>query len=162
MAHGVEARLEATGVSLPPTSSTNANYVACRQAGDLLFVSGIGWPSDISQTPLGKVGAEVTTEAAYGHAREAGRLLLSHVRDYLGTLDRVSHVVKVFGMVNSTPDFIKIAQVMNGASDLLVEVFEEEGRHTRSAVGMTSLPFGFTVEVEAVLAVTTEIPGPST
>ena len=102
---------------------------------------------------LGKVGRDVTAEEAYGHARLAGLNLLSQVRSILGSLDRLSRIVKVFGMVNAADDFMTYPAVINGCSDLLVEVFGENGRHARSAIGVSSLPGGITVEVEAILTV---------
>ncbi|MDP9375542.1 MAG: RidA family protein, partial [Chloroflexota bacterium] len=104
-------------------------------------------------TPTGKVGRDVTTAEAYGHARSVGLTLLAVLRETLGDLDRVRRVVKVLGMVNAVPEFGEQPQVINGCSDLFVEVFGERGRHARSAVGMGSLPMGITVEIEAIVEV---------
>jgi enamine deaminase RidA (YjgF/YER057c/UK114 family) len=100
---------------------------------------------------LGMVERDVTAEQAYGHARLAGLNLLSH--SILGSLDRVSRIVKVFGMVNAADDLVNQPAVINGCSDPLVEVFGENGRRARSAIGVSCLPGGITVEVEAILAV---------
>ena len=102
----------------------------------------------------GKVGAEVTVEQAYEAARETGLTLLAVMRQELGTLDRVARVVKVFGMVNAAPGFGQQPAVINGCSDLFVEVFGDSGRHARSAVGMGSLPNQITVEIECIIEVT--------
>jgi enamine deaminase RidA (YjgF/YER057c/UK114 family) len=104
----------------------------------------------------GKVGAGVTVEQANAHARRAGLGLLAVLEQFLGSLDRVEQIVKLLGMVNAVPDFEQQPAVINGCSDLLVEVFGERGRHARSAVGMGSLPGNITVEIEAVVAVRPE------
>jgi enamine deaminase RidA (YjgF/YER057c/UK114 family) len=148
-----EERLACAGIVLPAARPPIANFVCGVQQGDLLFLSGQG-----PLTPEGKkhrkVGRDVTEEEeAYGHARLAGLNLLSQVRSILGSLDRVSRIVKVLGMVNAADDFINNPAVINGCSDLLVEVFGENGRHARSAIGVASLRGGITVEVEAILAV---------
>jgi enamine deaminase RidA (YjgF/YER057c/UK114 family) len=99
------------------------------------------------------VGQEVTIEQAYQDARLTGLNLLAVMQGALGELDRIERVVKLLGMVNGTPDFLEHPQVINGCSDLMVEVFEEKGRHARSAVGMGSLPNNITVEVEAIVEI---------
>lgn len=144
-----EQQLKSLGLELPPMPTPAGNYVHAVQTGNLLFLSGKG-PIG---TPLGKVGAEVSVEDAYEHARTTGLTLLTVMRDTLGSLDRVKRVVKVLGMVNGAPDFGQQPAVINGCSDLFIEVFGEAGRHARSAVGMGSLPNGMTVEIECIIEV---------
>jgi enamine deaminase RidA (YjgF/YER057c/UK114 family) len=147
-----EERLGSAGIVLPVARPPIANFVGGVQEGNLLFLSGQG-PVTPEGKKVGKVGRDVTAEEAYGHARLAGLNLLSQMLSTLGSLDRVSRVVKVFGMVDAADDFMNHPAVINGCSDLLVEVFGETGRHDRSAIGVSSLPGGITLEVEAILAV---------
>jgi enamine deaminase RidA (YjgF/YER057c/UK114 family) len=148
-----EARLKELGLVLPNVPSPVANYVPFRLAGNLLFLSGQGPRDDRGNVLTGKVGAEVTVEEAYRRARSIGLQLLATTRQALGSLDRVEAVVKLLGMVNAVPDFTDQPKVINGCSDLFVEVLGEAGRHARSAVGMGSLPNQISVEIEAILAV---------
>jgi enamine deaminase RidA (YjgF/YER057c/UK114 family) len=145
----VERRLDELAITLPSVGEALGNYVHARRVGDLLFLSGKG-PVGL---PRGKVGATVSLEEAYQHARSTGLVLLAAMRDALGDLDRIEGIVKVLGMVNATPDFEDHPKVINGCSDLFVEVFGERGRHARSAVGMSSLPGGIPVEIEVICAV---------
>ncbi len=147
----IEQRLQELGIDLPQPVTPVATYVRWVQTGNLLFISGTG-PSDAA--PRGKVDADVTVEEAYSIAREVGLQIIATAKAALGDLDRVLRVVKVLGMVNSSPDFDRQPQVINGCSDLMVEVFGEAGRHTRSAVGMGALPFRIAVEIECTLEVT--------
>lgn len=144
----IDERLEKLGIELPQPPKAVANYVPTVQTGDLLFVSG-----QISQNVKGKAGAEVELELAYEGARQAAINLLAQARGALGDLDRITQVVRLGGFVNCGPDFTDIPQVINGASDLMVEVFGDAGRHARAAVGSSSLPLGVTVEVEAIFQV---------
>jgi enamine deaminase RidA (YjgF/YER057c/UK114 family) len=144
----VDARCAELGIELPEPIPPAANYVRYRTTGNLLFISGTGPSKDHKN---GKVGADVTVEEAYAAARSAGLQLLATAKDALGSLDRITKVVEVLGMVNGTPEFGQQPQVINGCSDLLVEVLGEAGRHTRSAVGMGSLPHQISVEIEATL-----------
>jgi len=148
-----EARLRQLGLVLPNVPSPVANYVPFRLAGDLLFLSGQGPRDDQGKALTGKVGADVTVEEAYRRARAIGLQLLSTARQALGSLDRVEAVLKVLGMVNAVPEFKDHPKVINGCSDLFVEVLGDAGRHARSAVGMGSLPNQISVEIEAILAV---------
>ena len=149
----VEARLKSLGIELPKSPSPLANYVPFVITGNLLYLSGQG-PREADGTfHTGKVGPEVTIEQAYQDARLTGLNLLAVMQGALGELDRIERVVKLLGMVNGTPDFLEHPQVINGCSDLMVEVFEEKGRHARSAVGMGSLPNNITVEVEAIVEI---------
>jgi enamine deaminase RidA (YjgF/YER057c/UK114 family) len=138
---------------LPPVPRPAGNYVHAVQTGNLLFLAGKGPFNPDGSTPTGKVGRDVTVEQAYAHARSVGLTLLAVIRETVGSLDRVRRVVKVLGMVNAVPEFGDQPKVINGCSDLFVEVFGERGRHARSAVGMGSLPNGITVEIEAILEV---------
>ena len=148
-----EARLKELGIVLPAVPSPVANYVSFRLAGNLLFLSGQGPRDDKGVMLSGKVGAEVSTEEAYRRARLVGLQLLATTRTALGSLDRIEAVVKLLGMVNAVPEFKDHPKVINGCSDLFVEVFGDAGRHARSAVGMGSLPNQISVEIEAILAV---------
>ena len=142
----VEQRLKDLGIELPEPVSPAANYVRFHFTGNLLYISGTG--PDASQ-PTGKVDTDVSIEDAYAAARSVGLQILATAQQALGTLDRITKTVKVLGMVNSAPDFGGHPKVINGCSDLLVEVLGEAGRHTRSAVGFASLPNAICVEIEA-------------
>lgn len=147
----VEQRLRELGIELPPVSRPAASYVSAVRTGNLLYLSGAGPTSPGTPTPTGKVGVDVTAEEAAAHARQVGINLLAVLRSELGDLDRTRRVVKLLGMVNAAPDFTEHSKVINGCSDLLVEVFGSG--HARSAVGVGSLPFGMTVEIEAIVEV---------
>jgi enamine deaminase RidA (YjgF/YER057c/UK114 family) len=151
--NAIDQRLEALDIEIPDVPSPVANYVPSVRTGNLLYLSGQGPRYGDNQFKTGKVGAQVTAEEAYQDARLVGLQLLAAAKKALdGDLSRVKRVVKVLGMVNGTPEFQKHPQVINGCSDLLVEVFGEAGRHARSAVGM-NLPNNITVEIEAILEV---------
>jgi enamine deaminase RidA (YjgF/YER057c/UK114 family) len=147
-------RLSGLGLSLMTPAVPLANYVPFVIAGSLLYVSGQGPREPDGTLHKGKVGANVSKEQAYEHARLTGLNLLSVAHAALGDLGRVSRVVKLLGMVNATPEFGEHPAVINGCSDLLVGVFGDAGRHARSAVGMGSLPGGITVEIEAIFQFT--------
>jgi enamine deaminase RidA (YjgF/YER057c/UK114 family) len=147
-----EARLKELGIVLPPVAKPGANYVPFRLVGSVLYLSGQG-PRENGQTLVGKVPNQVTVAEAHRRARLVGLGLLATAREALGSLDRIEAVVKLLGMVNAHPDFTDHPQVINGCSDLLVEILGEAGKHARSAVGMGSLPNGMSVEIEAILAV---------
>ena len=150
----IESRLERLGISLPSEPVPIANYVPGVRTGKLLFLSGLGPAArPDGTTPSGKVGRDLTTEEGYEAARLTGINILSRAKGVLGDLDKVRRVVKLLGMVNSTPDFNQQPAVVNGCSDLLVDVFGEKGRHARSAVGMVSLPNDIPVEIEVVIEV---------
>lgn len=138
-------RIEAT---LPPLGPPSGSYVHAVRTGNLLFLAGKGLPA-----VCGKVDSEVSKEQAYRHARDVGLLLLAAMKHELGDLGRVKRIVKVVGFVNATPDFKDHPFVINGCSDLFVEVFGDAGKHARTAVGVASLPFGISVEIEAVVEV---------
>lgn len=149
---GIDARLATLGIELPPVSKPVANYLSCKRAGDILYVGGHG-PVTATGVTCGKVGGTVSLEQARAGARAAALSMLATVRAELGTLDSVVQVVKVFGMVNCAPGFNRTPEVIDGCSDVLVEVFGEAGRHTRSAIGVAELPFDICVEIEMILQV---------
>ncbi|HUG65995.1 MAG TPA: RidA family protein [Gaiellaceae bacterium] len=146
-----EQRVSELGLELPRVRPPAASYVSAVRTGNLVYLSGAGPVSADGHVPRGTVGADVTTEEAAEHARVVARNLLAVLRHEVGSLDRVTRVVKLLGMVNATPDFVEHSKVINGCSDLLVEVFGEG--HARSAVGVGSLPFGMPVEIEAIFEV---------
>lgn len=152
MSDRIDARLRALGLELPPLSRPVGTYVGARQTGSLLYVSGHG-PVGAAGVVRGKVGSDLSLEAARDAARLTGLSILATVRHALGSLDRVRQVVKVFGMVNCAPGFTDTPAVIDGCSDLFVSVFGEAGRHARSAIGVAELPFNIAVEIEAVLEV---------
>jgi enamine deaminase RidA (YjgF/YER057c/UK114 family) len=141
-------------LDLGAVSAPVANYVNAVRSGNLLFLAGKGpRPGKDGQRPRGKVGREYTVEQAYEHARSVGVDLIAVMRAELGSLDKVKRIVKVLGMVNAVPEFEDQPKVINGCSDLFVQVFGERGRHARSAVGMGSLPMGIPVEIECIVEV---------
>jgi enamine deaminase RidA (YjgF/YER057c/UK114 family) len=150
---GAEARLKALGIELPTPPRPLATYAMAVRSGNLLFLSGHGPVRDGCVVYQGTVGRDLSIEEGQEAARLTGLNLLASARDALGSLDRVRQVVKVLGMVQCADDFTEHPKVINGFSDLMVEVFGDAGRHARSAVGMGSLPFGIPVEVEMVLEV---------
>ena len=152
---GAEARMKEKNITLPQPATPLANYVGAVRVGNLLFVSGHGpLRSDGKPSTRGKVGKDLSVEQGYQVAREVGLSLLATVRANLGSLDKVRRVVKVLGMVHSADGFGDQPKVINGFSDLMVEVFGEAiGKHARSAVGMAGLPVNIPVEIEMVLEV---------
>ena len=140
-------------MSAEKVSAPVANDVNAVRTGNLLFLAGKGPRPQDGVRPSGKVGREYTVEQAYQHARTVGIDLLAVMRSELGSLDRVKRVVKLLGMVNGTPEFTDHPRVINGCSDLFVEVFGGAGRHARSAVGMGSLPMAIPVEIECIVEV---------
>jgi enamine deaminase RidA (YjgF/YER057c/UK114 family) len=149
----VEAMLEAMGLTLPAPPAPVANYVRAVQVGNLVFLSGHGPTRDGRQAFTGKVGAERTIEEGYEAAKLVMLNLLASLKEAIGDLDRVERIVKLLGMVNCAEDFSDQPKVINGASDLLVELYGENGRHARSAVGMQALPMQITVEIEMIVQV---------
>ncbi|GLK71783.1 RidA family protein [Ancylobacter dichloromethanicus] len=147
----VEAKLATLGITLPAASAPAANYVPFVISGNLLWISGQIAMAD-GKLMTGKLAGEADIEAGRAAARQCGINLIAQIKAALGDLDRVQRVVKLVGFVNSAPDFTDQPKVINGASDLFVEVFGDAGRHARSAVGAAALPFDVRVEVEAVIA----------
>jgi enamine deaminase RidA (YjgF/YER057c/UK114 family) len=150
-AAGPEARLKALNITLPPDTAPIANFVNSVQTGKLLFLSGN--TGGAAWAGKGKLGKDLTVEQGREAARQAGLIMLTKIRSALGSLDRVKRVVKVLGMVNSAEGFGDQPLVINGFSDLMVEVFGEAGKHARSAVGMAGLPGNSPVEVEMIVEV---------
>jgi enamine deaminase RidA (YjgF/YER057c/UK114 family) len=154
MAGTVEQKLAAQGVVLPEPRTALANYVGFVRTGNLLFVSGqVCANAEGKMIAKGKLGAGVTPEQGYAAAQGCGINLLTQVKAALGDLDKVVRVVRLGGFVNSAPDFLDGPKVMNGASDLMVAAFGDKGRHSRTTVGVSSLPADAAVEVEGVFEV---------
>ncbi len=147
----IKARIAQLGLILPPPPAPGGNYVPWRIGGGLLFLSGVGPRYADGTSMTGKVGSVIDIETAYKGARQCGLNLIANMQAALGSLDRVDTILKVLGMVNAVPDFTKQPQVINGCTDLFVEVFGDNGRPARSAVGMGSLPGDISVEVEAIV-----------
>ena len=149
-----ETRLRERNITLPASPRAVGNYVNAVRTGSLVFCSGHGPIIDGTPMARGKVGSEVSSEEGYRLAREVGLLLLATLREELGSLDRVTRIVKVLGMVSSVENFHDHPKVINGFSDLMLEVFGEAiGRHARSAIGVAGLPLGIPVEIEMVVEV---------
>jgi len=147
----IEDRVRELGLQLPAVPTPAANYANAVRSGNLMFLSGTVPVLPDGTIPKGKVGLDVTTDEAVEHARHVGLNILAILRHELGNLDRVRRIVKLLGMINAIPEFTEQSRVINGCSDLLTDVFGE--RHARSAIGVGSLPFGFTLEIEAIVEV---------
>ena len=154
--------MAAAGISLPNAQKAVANYVPAVRSGNLIFLAGQGPMLDGKPVVTGKVGAEVSEEEGYRAARIAMLNSLAVLRAEVGSLDRVRQVVKVTARVNSAPGFTRQPWVVNGASDVLVEVFGNAGHHARSAVGANELPFNIPVEIEMIVEVDRDAPAPGT
>lgn len=151
---GAEDRLRRLKLDLPKVKRPTNTLVSAVRVGDLLFVSGTGPTKTDGSSWTGRLGQDLDVKQGQAAARQVGLQILAVVREELGSLDKVVRVVKTLGMVNATPDFTQHPQVINGFSDLMVEVFgEEAGKGARSAVGMASLPGGIPVEVEVIFQV---------
>lgn len=140
-----EEKLKEMGIELPEISQPMANYVKWKQVGNLLYLAGNG------PDMFGKVGADLTPEQGYEAARLTGIEIIAVLKAATGDLSRIKQFVKVLGMVNSAPDFTGHPRVINGFSDLMVEVFGEKGKHARSAVGVAALPNNIAVEIEVIV-----------
>lgn len=149
----VAQRLNELGIELATPRPPQANYVSAVRTGNLIFLAGTGPYLPDGGLVTGKVGGELTVEQGYAASRWAMLALLANLQAELGDLERVARVVKLLGMVNCTVDFTRQPEVINGASDLLVEVFGERGRHARSAVGMFALPRNIAVEIEMIVEI---------
>jgi enamine deaminase RidA (YjgF/YER057c/UK114 family) len=145
-------RLARLGIVLPPPPPPVGNFLTHVREGNLLFLSGQGPRETNGTLYTGKVGLDVSPQDAYTHARLTGLNLLAVIEDVLSDLSRVKRIVKLFGMVNAVPDFGDHPRVINGCSDLFLDVFGDRGEHARSAIGVGSLPGNITVEIEAVVA----------
>jgi len=148
-----EARLKALGIELPPAPKPLASYIPAVRTGNLVFLAGQGPLSGGKPTVTGKVGAELTEEEGYKAARATMLVQLAVLRAEIGSLDRVRRIVKLVGWVNSAPGFTRQPWVINGASDLLVEIFGDAGKHARSSVGANELPLNIPVEIELTVEV---------
>ena len=151
----VEARLASLGVTLPEAPNPVANYVPSLLYGNLLFISGQISKGADGNVIKGRLGAELTVAQGREAARASALAILAQAKAAIGDLDRIAQVVKLTGFVAATADFIDHPQVVNGASDLMVEVLGDSGRHTRVAVGVASLPMGCAVEIDAILMIET-------
>ncbi len=147
----VEAKLKEMGIELYPYVKPTNQFVYVVQTGNLAFTAGHGPKRADGSYLIGRLGDTLTVEEGAQAARLSGIALLSSLKHELGDLDRIKRFVKVLGMVNATEDFTQHSAVINGFSDLIVEVFGDKGKHARSAVGMQSLPVGFATEIEVVV-----------
>lgn len=154
MSGNIKARLDELGLTLPTPFISNANYIPFVISRDLLFIAGQGPMSDGTPAYIGKVGGAVDEKTAYEAARLTGLNLIAqanHACD--GNLDRVVRCIRLFGLINSVPGFTDLPQVMNGASDLMLEVFDDRGRHVRSTIGAVALPHEMTIEIDGIFAI---------
>ena len=152
----IEARLSELGITLPKAAAPVANYVATVLGRDTLVISGqlaLGPDGVLDAAHKGKLGADVSGEAGRAAARNCAINVLAQAKAALGDLDRIERCVRLGGFINAAPDFIDLALIMNGASDLMIEVLGDKGRHARSTVGVASLPLGCAVEVEALFSI---------
>lgn len=141
----VQERLQQLGLQLPPSPAPVANYLGTQQYADILFVS--GRKSELQ----GAVGVEVTEAAAKQAARDTALLLLSIIHQDLGTLDSIHRILKLQGFIRSGPEFTRQPQVLDGASELLIEIWGEHGRHARTATGTSQLPYGATIQLDMMV-----------
>jgi enamine deaminase RidA (YjgF/YER057c/UK114 family) len=154
MPSSIDQTLADRGIVLPTPAAPIANYVGATRTGSLLFISGqLCFDLDGRLAATGKLGAGVTLEAARAAARWSAVNVLAQARAALGSLDQVGRIVRLGGFIAATPAFTELAPIMNGASDLMVEVFGDKGRHVRTTVGVASLPLDASVEVEAIIEV---------
>ncbi len=151
--HSPEMVLKKLGITLETKGTPTANYVYAVRTGNLVFTAGHIPKGEDGKYIVGKLGKDLSVEQGKNAARQSGISLLSTLKQELGDLSRVKRIVKVTGMVNATPDFTQHSQVINGFSDLMVEVFGEKGKHARSAVGMGSLPINAAVEIEMIVEI---------
>ena len=149
----IEAKLEKMGIQLPTLGKPVANYVHAVTSNNWVFLAGKGPKKDDGKNIVGKLGKDLTVEQGYEAAKWAGINLLAALKGEIGNLNRVVRIVKVNGMVNAIPEFTDHSKVINGFSDLMVEVFGDKGKHARAAVGMSSLPGNMAVEIEMVVEI---------
>ena len=150
-----EQKLKELGIELPEIAPPVANYVNVVRSGNLLFLAGKGSQNPDGSRITGKVGVDLTIEEGYEAAKSIAYQHLAVIKNEIGDLSKVVRIVKVLGMVNTTPEFTAHSQVINGYSDFMVEIFGEKGKHARSAVGMSSLPVGLAVEIEVIVEIET-------
>jgi enamine deaminase RidA (YjgF/YER057c/UK114 family) len=149
----IEDKLTALGIELPAPGKPGGNYVSAVRTGNLVYLAGVGPRQANGELVIGKLGRDLTVEQGYEAARWCAVSMLGNLRNEIGDLDKVVRFVKLLGMVNSDPDFTQPPAVVNGCSDLLVELYGDRGKHARSAVGLATLPNGMAVEIEAVIEV---------
>ena len=149
----IEAKLVEMGLVLPPPPDPVGNYLPASRSGNIMWMAGVGSRQADGSMIAGKLGADLSVEQGYEAARQCALNLLARMKAELGDLDRVGRILKVVGMVNSAPDFVQQAQVVDGASDLFVALYGENGRHSRSAPGMGALPGNSAVIVDCVIEV---------
>ncbi len=149
----IDQKLRNLGIELPKIHKPIANYVNSVRIGNIVYLSGKGPRKADGTFITGKVGQDLTIEEAQQAARLTGINQLAALKEEIGNLDKVKRIVKVFGMVNCTSNFTDQPKVINGFSDLMVEVFGEKGKHARSAVGMSSLPANIPVEIEMIVEI---------
>ena len=152
----IEAKLAELGYQLPPPPEPVGNYLSATRSGNIMWMAGVGSRRADGSRITGKLGAELSVDQGYEAARWCALNLLARMKAELGDLDKVTRILKVVGMVNSAPNFGEQAQVVDGASDLFVDLYGERGRHSRSAPGMGALPGGTAVIVECVIEVASE------
>jgi enamine deaminase RidA (YjgF/YER057c/UK114 family) len=152
-AQDAEKRMAELNIVLPATSSPVASFVNAVRVGNLLYLSGKGPKRPDGTYLTGKVGASLSVEEGKEAARMTGLIILAELKHQLNDLNKVKRIVKVLGMVNATPDFDQQPKVINGFSDLMIDVFGDKGKHARSAVGVCSLPFNMAVEIEVIVEV---------
>jgi enamine deaminase RidA (YjgF/YER057c/UK114 family) len=148
-----EQKLKELGIELPEIAPPVANYVNVVRSGNLLFLAGKGSQNPDGSRITGKVGVDLTIEEGYEAAKSIAYQHLAVIKNEIGDLSKVVRVVKVLGMVNTTPEFTAHSQVINGYSDFMVEIFGQKGKHARSAVGMSSLPVDLAVEIEVIVEI---------
>ncbi len=148
-----EQKLKELGIELPEIAPPVANYVNVVRSGNLLFLAGKGSQNPDGSRITGKVGADLTIEEGYEAAKSIAYQHLAVIKNEIGDLNKVVRVVKVLGMVNTSPEFTAHSQVINGYSDFMVQIFGEKGKHARSAVGMSSLPVDLAVEIEVIVEI---------
>ena len=153
MAEDIQSRLRALGVELPDAPSAIANYVPWQRCGEMLYVSGQISRDGHGRVLAGQLGSTTTIEQGQTAARWCARRILAQAQSALGSLDRIAQIVRLTGFVAATPEFRDHPQVLNGASDFLVALLGDKGRHTRAAVGVASLPLGAAVEIDAIMRV---------
>jgi enamine deaminase RidA (YjgF/YER057c/UK114 family) len=151
--YDIEERLDELGIKLLPQTAPTANFLKATRSGNLIFLSGHGPDKAEGGQVIGKLGGNLTVEQGAEAARLTGISLISSLKAEIGDLNKVKRVVKVLGMVNADSSFTQHSQVINGFSDLMVEVFEENGKHARSSVGMSSLPSNIAVEIEMIVEI---------
>ncbi|TVY11337.1 RidA family protein [Paenibacillus cremeus] len=149
----IEQRLLELGIELPPAPEPRFTYIPCSRTGNLIYLSGQDCRIQGVLMYEGKLGTDITIEQGQAAARQTIINCLAVMKGYLGDLDRVVRIVKLLGFVNSAPGFADQPYVMNGASNLLVDVFGENGRHARSAIGTSELPFHTPVEIELIVEI---------